>query len=219
MATQKIQPHAAFSAKALRDHVTLLDRFVRDVETLDAMLEERESRLLEYDFFRHKVAGLRASPPSDTARIPRNEGRVMEFKQQYDDATNRLRQLLQERVAAGQRLCYEAHAKMVGELQRVSDESAKVWSAVGYMTAPAGVAVAPPAHAPSSLVMSRSSSVLAAAAAPTVTAVGGGGAAVETHESGTVPVVQPAMPAPQRSRVGLNRGAGGGGGGDDPFRL
>lgn len=126
-ASTKLQPHASYAKKVFIDHSVLLDRFVADVRSLAMLKEERKKLLLEYDFFRHKTAALRAAPPADAERIPRNEGRVMEFKQQYDAINGRLKQAMVGLMSTGERNCAQAHMHIATEMHRLADESSKAW--------------------------------------------------------------------------------------------
>lgn len=127
-AAQALSPHSGYAKKLLVDHAMQLDRFVGDVKALDKLKEERKSTMLEYDFFRHKVAQMRNDPPSDPQRIPRNEGRADEFKTRLDAQSGKLKQALQGLMSTGERLCSAAHQLMASELHRFADESSRAWA-------------------------------------------------------------------------------------------
>lgn len=96
--------------------------------------------MLEFDFFRYKVAGLRADPPSDPQRIPRNESRVMEFQGKYDALNAKLKQALTGLMSTGERLCSLAHQMMAVELNRFADESGRAWKAANIIAEKIGTA-------------------------------------------------------------------------------
>jgi hypothetical protein len=132
-AAQALTPHSGYAKKVLMDHAIQLDRFVSDVIALDQLKEERRASLLEFDFFRNKTAQLRANPPSDPQRIPRNEGRVMEFQQKYESINSKLKQALTGLMSTGERLCAHAHQLMANELNRFAEESSRAWKAANVV--------------------------------------------------------------------------------------
>jgi len=86
---------------ALVDSAAELSRFVEEANQYEALQELRKDNMLEYDFFRDKVAKLRESPPSDGTRIPRNEMRLEDWKVKYQDATNRLMNFMNNSAQGG----------------------------------------------------------------------------------------------------------------------
>eukprot|EP00759_Apiculatamorpha_spiralis_P034052 PhF_6_TR35121/c0_g1_i1/m.51198 len=65
--------------------VKLKDQYV----SIKASLDDREAKLLEFDFFRNKVSDLERNPPKDPERIPRNKAILEKWKKDYEEANNK----------------------------------------------------------------------------------------------------------------------------------
>lgn len=169
-----------------------LARFIEDTDLVKPHIEDRKAKMLEYDFFRNKVAALRASPPSDPSRIPRNEGRVEEWRQAYEESNNKVREMLSGLQATGEQLLTKSAGALtyevlryydgVGQCCRVlvggSDLLNRARSAVGTATATATAAVANVANNAVNTAMANAAPIVAGAtvAVGVAGAVASGGA-------------------------------------------
>lgn len=119
-----------------------LDKFRNEANQLEMLLEDRRDKVLEYDFFKNKLEGLRANPPQDTGRIPRNEARMNEWKAKYDDITNRTLSFMNNsRVGAETALLHSAVA-VCNEYGKYLEELARGARAVLISDGISGVAYA-----------------------------------------------------------------------------
>ena len=110
---------------ATKQQTEYLRQYVGECSKMDVLQADRKQKLLEYDFFVNKVSDLRRNPPSDPSRIPRNECRVAEWTQLYEDANERCKLLTVTLLQNGSRLARGALSMAVVELPRVWEESAR----------------------------------------------------------------------------------------------
>jgi hypothetical protein len=180
---------------AFRQQNEYLKTFVMEGAKLDAMLADRKAKLLEFDFFVNKVNGLRADPPKDPSRIPRNEARVTEWRQLYEDANERTKQLTTTLLQNGLRLSKTAIQAIGVELPRAWEECARstrvmfganggappppapYYAAAPPVASPAYAAAAAPATPSSSAPAPASAATTAAPATPVVSQLPASGAA------------------------------------------
>ena len=119
-----------------------LAKFGNEANQLEMLLDDRRDKVLEYDFFRNKLESLRASPPSDTGRIPRNEHRMNEWKAKYDDITNRTVSFMgNSRIGAESAILHSAVA-VCNEYGKYLEEIARGARAVLISDGSMGVAYA-----------------------------------------------------------------------------
>eukprot|EP00758_Cryptobia_borreli_P014927 Tbor_TRINITY_DN5973_c0_g2::TRINITY_DN5973_c0_g2_i1::g.18980::m.18980 len=85
-ATPKISPLHSLFGQAIVE----LEKYSTTGDQLPPLLDDRKDKQLELDFFINKTNELKAHPPSDHTRIPRNESRIAEWKQKYDDSTAKI---------------------------------------------------------------------------------------------------------------------------------
>lgn len=100
-------------------------QYEKDCAKLRAQLEDRKAKMLEYDFFQNKLAGLRAKPPSDATRIPRNEARLDEWGKAYDESNERAKALAQQLIAAGARLSINTATTVTQEAGKFFDNAGR----------------------------------------------------------------------------------------------
>lgn len=93
---------------SLTDASVKLRKYCDECVGIDNMAEDRKAKKLEYDFFKNKLDKLRQHPPSDPARIPRNEARLNEWQAAYDEANDRLKNLAHNLTLQGIRTLSES---------------------------------------------------------------------------------------------------------------
>ncbi|CUI14404.1 Hypothetical protein, putative [Bodo saltans] len=97
---QKAQEHQA----PLKDHAfDLLGNFIKDIQKMRDIEEDRKKKQLEYDFFRQKVLELRKSPPKDFTRIPRNEQILETWRTELWKSTEANKAIVSMLFSQGQR--------------------------------------------------------------------------------------------------------------------
>jgi hypothetical protein len=116
--------------KRFQEQITQISKFVADSAQFAALVEDRKSKMLEFDFFRNKVADLRADPPADSSRIPRNEGRVSEWKAAYEESTSRLKRFCSVTIENGTRLLVFGTQGLMNESGQFFFEASKTTRAV-----------------------------------------------------------------------------------------
>ena len=200
-------------------------QFDKDCERLKAILEERKTTMLEYDFFRNKVAALREKPPADTARIPRNEARLDDWGKQYDTQTEKVKQLCQQLIGGGARLSTSTGATIMGETGRFFDESGRTCRAVllgqglSQSVAHAMAAAQATAQIPQQVSAEATAAARQAAQAAALAAQKQQAASTTPTEPRRTPEKEKpsesrqSFPAEPRSSQRF------GGGGDDPFKV
>ena len=124
VATDLRQKHT-IADLVIQDTLAQMTKFCTEASQLGGLIEDRKSKMLEFDFFRNKVADLRADPPTDTNRIPRNEARVTEWKTAYDESTNRLKRFCSVTVEAGQNVLLQATQTLMNESGKFFFEASK----------------------------------------------------------------------------------------------
>jgi hypothetical protein len=117
-----------------------LRRFFDECAGVDQIVEDRRAKKLEFDFFRNKVADLKRHPPSDPARIPRNEARVDEWQRAYDDANDRLKNLTHKLTLQGVRSISDAATGSATGVTKHYSECSQTWRTLfGNAGVPAAV--------------------------------------------------------------------------------
>lgn len=111
--------------QAFNECLLLFTRFLTDAGQVDDLVDDRKTKMLEYDFFRNKLDGLRASPPQDTSRIPRNEGRMMEWQRAYEDSNAQVKKLFQSLILNGEGLIVKGTNVITGDVARYYGEVSK----------------------------------------------------------------------------------------------
>ncbi|RNF16350.1 uncharacterized protein Tco025E_05263 [Trypanosoma conorhini] len=81
----------------------VLNSFIKNISKLKDAEEARRKNQLEYDFFRQKVLGLRAMPPKDKSRIPRNEQKLENWRVEFWRATENSKAVCSQLYAEGRR--------------------------------------------------------------------------------------------------------------------
>lgn len=125
LTVQDMQLRCAALTKSFGDAAGPLRKFSGEANQLHVMTEDRKEKMLEYDFFRNKVAALRASPPSDAARIPRNEARLADWQRAYDEANQRVRRTAHMLTENGSRALLVASGALTADLGRYYDDVAR----------------------------------------------------------------------------------------------
>ena len=80
--------------QTLQDTIAQLSKYQQEATQVTNVIDDRKMKMLEFDFFRNKLSDLRANPPADTTRIPRNEQRLNEWSTAYQEANARCKQML-----------------------------------------------------------------------------------------------------------------------------
>ena len=107
---------------AFRESVVNLNKVVTEGSQVRALSEDRKRTMLEYDFFRNKLVGLKANPPADHTRIPRNEARALEWKKALDDSTTRLMTFCQPLSQNCERWILVSSSTITAELGRYFEQ-------------------------------------------------------------------------------------------------
>jgi hypothetical protein len=104
IAYAEINAKVASMEKALQaESIAGLMKVREEYSSIKAGLEDREAKLLEFDFFRNKVAELKKAPPKDPERLPRNEAILAKWQGDYDVANTKCKQMLATTVEVGSR--------------------------------------------------------------------------------------------------------------------
>lgn len=90
--------------QTLQDTIAQLSKYQQEANQVSNVIDDRKMKMLEFDFFRNKLSDLRANPPADTARIPRNEARLTEWSTAYQEANSRCKQMLTSLHENGEKL-------------------------------------------------------------------------------------------------------------------
>lgn len=107
-----------------------LKTYIDECSSIENIAADRKAKKLEYDFFRNKVASLRANPPGDPARIPRNEIRVQEWQKLYEEANDRLKLLSHNLTVGGGKTLSEGVASATVELNKYYSETSLAWRSI-----------------------------------------------------------------------------------------
>jgi hypothetical protein len=116
--------------RGIEEQLAQMTKFCSESSQLSSLIEDRKTKMLEFDFFRNKVAELRANPPSDSSRIPRNEGRVNEWKAAYEESTSRLKRFCNVTIEGGQRLLIFGTQALMTESGKFFLEASKTTRAI-----------------------------------------------------------------------------------------
>ncbi|CUI14403.1 Hypothetical protein, putative [Bodo saltans] len=139
----KFAPLEASISKCLEE----LRRYQSEAHQMEFVVDDRKTKMLEYDFFKNKLVSLRANPPTDTTRIPRNESREAEWQRAFEESSGQARKLFQhliknggELIASGASILAVDVSKFFGEVSktqrvlflgsRLADEASSAMSSV-----------------------------------------------------------------------------------------
>jgi len=88
--------------KALKERSEVPFSKVREAYNgIAVALADRDAKKLEYDFFRNKVRELKANPPKEADRLPRNEAILAKWQTDFEAADQQAKELLSMTLARG----------------------------------------------------------------------------------------------------------------------
>lgn len=102
-----------------------LRRYHAEALQMEHSIDDRKTKMLEFDFFKHKLTVLRAAPPADTTRIPRNEAREAEWQHAYEESNATAKKLFQHLISSGGELIAKGAAILAVDVSRFFGEVSK----------------------------------------------------------------------------------------------
>jgi hypothetical protein len=185
--------HESLSS-SLTEASAKLRKYCEECSGIDNVCEDRKAKMLEFDFFRNKVADLKRSPPADPARIPRNEAREQDWQRQYDEANDRLKNLAHKLTLQGIRSVNEGTVQATTGLTKYYGESSQTWRATfGNAGVPAAIYTG--AQAAAAMATAQLPKVQQAASSAAVNAARQGGGAPAAGQAAAVAAANTATAA------------------------
>jgi hypothetical protein len=149
-----------------------LRRFHCEATQIEHAIDDRKTKMLEYDFFKHKVIGLRAAPPADTTRIPRNEARELEWQQAYEESNAQAKKLLLHLTKNGSDLIAKGVGILSVDVSRFFGDVSKTQRVLflGSRLADEACSAMTSAQQAAVVAVNQGAAVVSATAASTITA-------------------------------------------------
>lgn len=180
LATQDYKIKFAPLEATITKCVEELRRYHSEALQIEFVVDDRKTKMLEYDFFKHKLINLRANPPTDTTRIPRNEGREAEWHRAFEDSNSQAKKLFQHLIKNGGELIAMGASILAVDVSRFFGEVSKTQRVLFLGSRLADDATSAMSLAQQSAVATAHQTVAAATAA-----VGAATAAITIHAAST----------------------------------
>lgn len=111
--------------QVFQESLRQFQKYHNEASTVEALVDDRKTKMLEYDFFRNKLASLRAAPPADTSRIPRNEGRLMDWQQAYEESNMKAKKFFLHLIETGEQMIASGTNVLTNDVSRFFGEVSK----------------------------------------------------------------------------------------------